>query len=279
MTVVPLSQWHAPIERKDKEERAPRRRVQRRFEDQHELEPERVYALPGDNIAMRKMRPMFPTRVVRADEAPRVLVDGKNSRKIGDRVVKGPWAGMPIYTLTLPERATCPATCHHLADCYGNGMQWARRIAPGQELEEALDLELTWKQRAHPDGFVVRLHVLGDFYATRYVARWAEWLERFPALRVWGYTAWPDNTPIGSAVRDLADRMWPRFAIRYSSREPGPQRAITVDAMEEAGEAIICPVQTGATETCGTCGLCWSDAARGKTIAFVRHGMKKRVKG
>jgi len=47
--------------------------------------------------------------------------------KLGKRVTKGKLAGFPILTLTLEERATCPASCIHYADCYGNNMMNATR--------------------------------------------------------------------------------------------------------------------------------------------------------
>lgn len=45
---------------------------------------------------------------------------GANNPKTGKRITKGLWAGMPIYTLTLEERASCPSYCHMWRDCYGN---------------------------------------------------------------------------------------------------------------------------------------------------------------
>lgn len=39
-------------------------------------------------------------------DSPRLLVSGRNSRKIGDRIVKGAWAGFAVYTLTLEVKLT-----------------------------------------------------------------------------------------------------------------------------------------------------------------------------
>jgi hypothetical protein len=131
------------------------------------------------------------------DEVGRVLKDGHQSRKIGKAVTKGPRRGWPIFTLTLEERATCPRTCKAWGFCYGNNMQAAERIVAGERLEAALGLELLALQRQHPGGFMVRLHVLGDFYSEDYVRFWTSALDRFPALHVFGFTARLPGTPIG----------------------------------------------------------------------------------
>ena len=34
------------------------------------------------------------------------------------------------------------------------------------------------------------------------------------------------------------------------------------------GKAFVCPVQTGKTDSCGTCGLCWSAT---KAVVFLTH--------
>jgi hypothetical protein len=56
------------------------------------------------------------------------------------------------------------------SDGYGNSMNWARRIKHGREFEERLWEELADKQAKHPRGFLVRLHILGDFYSTDYAS-------------------------------------------------------------------------------------------------------------
>ena len=163
---------------------------QRRFTETPKLNPEGVTGLPEGHEALTGKRTLFPSTVVEPFKSDRCLVSGKNSRKLGDRVTVGPWAGFPIYQLTLEERATCPETCHHWSTCYGNGMQLARRHRHGPDLELAVHGELVDLQEEHPDGFVVRLHVLGDFYSVDYVKVWERWLDEFPALHVFGYTAW-----------------------------------------------------------------------------------------
>lgn len=207
-----------------------------------------------------------------------VLKHGLSNRKLGAEVTKGRWKGMPIYSLTLEERATCPRSCTRWRDCYGNHMHNAKRHRHGPELEAAIERDLAELQEQHPGGFVVRLHVLGDFYSVKYVLKWADWLTQYPALRVFGYTAWPVETPIGQMIERVRALVWDRFAIRTSGADKGPRTiAVGREASRRQGrlalngdaEAILCPVQTGQAQSCGTCTLCW--AAPHKPIAFVLH--------
>ncbi len=141
--------------------------------------------------AITQERSLFPGTVTGADESPRLLVDGFNSRKVGKRVTKGAWKGMPIFTLTLEERSTCPRSCEQWHACYGNNMPFARRHRLDEDLIVALAVELDAKQRQHPGGFVVRAHVLGDFgsaddpdLALTYVGMWHVAFQQNPALRM-----------------------------------------------------------------------------------------------
>lgn len=249
---------------------ADRLKSQRRFNEAHAGTKGRVIRLKPSHPAVRHGRPLF-NRSYHPDERPRVLVSGFNSKKIGKVVTKGRMKGFPIYTLTLEERRTCPRTCHHWADCYGNHMHFAKRIQYGPDLEVALDIDLALLQRNHPRGFLVRLHVLGDFYSTRYVDRWRRWLKAFPALHVFGYTAWPETTSIGSAVRQIAADHRGRFAVRHSlapGRTPEDDPFWAVSVSTDMDGAITCPAQTGGTDCCATCALCWSTD---RPIRFLDH--------
>jgi hypothetical protein len=196
-----------------------------------------------------------------------VFVSGHNSRKIGKVCVKGQWRGMPIFTLTLEERHTCPRSCDQWLSCYGNKMHWSVRLQPGQELEAKIETELAALSERHPRGFIIRLHVLGDFYSVNYVTLWRSWLRRFPALRVFGYTARDDM--IGAELRQLVAEQWDRFAVRSSNAKiPGMPASVVIRSEADRGGAIVCPAQTGKSDCCGTCALCWSTT---RTIAFLEH--------
>lgn len=229
-------------------------------------------ALSALHPAHRTGRSIFPSRIFDAIEVRRVLKDGHQSRKIGKVVTKGPRRGWPIFTLTLEERATCPRTCEAWAFCYGNSMHAAERIVAGPELETQLLQELHELQRHYPGGFMVRLHILGDFYSEDYVRFWTSALNRFPALHVFGFTARLPGTPIGDLLWALTEAQWDRVAIRFSGLN-SPEKASVLqgdggpEGVSSSG-AIPCPAQTGATECCASCMLCISST---RSISFAKH--------
>lgn len=260
--------------------RAPRTagRPRRRFVGIAGGDPEEVAALAAEHPAVEGARSLYPSRVVAPSDSPRLLVSGYDSPKLGDRICKGPWAGFALYSLTLEERKTCWSGCHHWRDCYGNGMQSARRHRHGPALEARLEAELAGLQARHPDGFAVRLHQLGDFYGIEYVQCWADWLDRFPALHAFGYTAWPAEMPIGAAVVALREVRWDRFAVRTSVAPSdgavGPlATSIRRRTRGRQPEGLVCPNDADPKKVCcGSCGLCWSPTMRNTPIVFVVHG-------
>jgi hypothetical protein len=237
----------------------------------------RANSLPLDHPAIVEGRTLFPGKV----EGPwtgRLLISGINNPKTGAKVLKGVWAGFPIYTLTLEERKTCPRSCTVYTQCYGNGMQWPKRNdVSDPDFMAALAMDVAAAARQHPDGFVVRLHILGDFYSVKYVLFWALLLEMFPNLRVYGYTARRidaddlESRKIAQAIGILT-KLWSRFAIRTSHPEFGPGRSVVVDEDPKLPDVIVCPAQTEKTAACATCAMCWNPALQRKTIAFLRHG-------
>ncbi|UIJ43703.1 hypothetical protein LZK98_11440 [Sphingomonas cannabina] len=238
---------------------------QRRFES-IEARGSRL-RLADTHPALVEGRTIMPARVFEPHQVPRLLISGVNSRKIGRVVTKGRWRGFPIFTLTLEERATCPRTCTEWATCYGANMPFARRIAHGPELERVLWKELAEKQAAHPRGFVVRLHILGDFYSTDYIELWENALDAFPALNVFGYTARQHGTAEGDAIAAVVQRLPDRFCIRFSGVADPEGGSVVIERGEDTAH-IVCPAQTGGTDCCATCGLCWQSR---RTIAFWRH--------
>lgn len=232
----------------------------------------RVNSLPDHHSAVIQATSRYPAKVIWAGFADRILKSGGHNRKIGAVVTKGKWAGYPIFTLTLTERATCPHTCRHWGDCYGNKMNWSDRLIVDQVLIKRLDGELRQLQKEFPDGFVVRLHVLGDFPSVEYVGIWMYWLDKYPALHVFGYTAHWETGRIGRKIRHISDVLWDRFAIRTSNRALPERAAIshyTGDkSLKTIGDAIVCPAQNGRSDCCATCGLCWNTR---KNIAFLVH--------
>lgn len=222
---------------------------------------------------------IFKKLVVDPEEQKNVLKDGKYSTKIGPVVTVGSWAGAVMRTLTLEERATCPSSCKVWDVCYGNRMNFARRMKTGQGLMVRLSEEI--HNQAEKGLVVVRLHILGDFYSEEYVAFWLGLLNSEPNLRIFGFTAHEPNSPMGEMVRLMNDKYPEKCRIRFSNPAEGlgtidlGQQSVVVRqgeldhaAAENESETVLCPAQTGKTANCGTCGLCWSSEKR---IAFMEH--------
>ena len=226
----------------------------------------RQVTLAANHPAIKQNRTLYPTTLRHASLVKNVLKSGENQRKLGKRVTKGWWKGFPIYALTLEERRTCPRSCAVFNVCYGNNMHLAERLLAGRDLEIALWKQLEQLNAKHPKGFVVRLHVLGDFYSVAYVQFWERALDTFPALHCFGYTAWPLDVPIGRAVAELARDRWDRWAFRFSSIDGPLYGSVVVE--QDDPRYLTCPAQVGKTECCGTCGFCWQS---NRTIAFLKH--------
>lgn len=278
VTLVRPSQRRSAVDlRRAERAEAARERIadRRRFQAAPPPEGEAVGLAP-DNPALAEGRTTHRHMVLDpARELQPVLKDGAMNAKIGGDVLVGRLKGARILTLTLEERATCPATCGFWAACYGNRMQWARRWAAGPALEARLREELA-TLRAAGRRVLVRLHVLGDFYSRDYVRLWFEALKADPGLHVFGFTAWGPKTEIGEAVAVVRRAMPERFAIRQSGRT-GRWGSFTLDfptARARIGDAVVCPEQrdamngTGRLKHCGSCAVCWQTDL---PVAFVEH--------
>ncbi len=226
---------------------------------------------PVDHAALTEARTIYPSTVTSPRGLPNLLVSGKNHWKIGERIIKGKWAGFLVYTLTLEERATCPTSCRHWRSCYGNHIHLANRVKHGADLEARLAAEVAVLAFRHPGGFAVRLHSLGDFYSVAYVRLWRDLIERHPELHVFGFSArWQaDRDPIADELLALIAARWERFAVRISNAPVEECATLTVEhPLQVPDGTILCPQQVGKTESCGTCGLCWATTRR---IAFLQH--------
>lgn len=208
------------------------------------------------------------------------VIKESTNMKLGKHVTKGKLKGFRIFTVTLEERKTCPVSCAHWANCYGNNMPFATRYAANDDLIQRMESELAQLQKKYPNGFLVRLHILGDFYSVAYVNHWKTWLAQYPALHVYGYTANQPNAKdskeraIGQAILDMRQANPVRFAVRFSGNfDMNNMTAVSADdprvkSMIQYGSAFICPVQTDRTASCGTCGLCWTAT---KPVIFLTH--------
>lgn len=253
---------------------------ERRFTHKPELNPSAVWGLAEDHPAMTEHRTLFPSTVVEvtAETPDRLLVSGRNNRKLGATVEKGRFKGYAIFSLSLEERATCPVECAVRGVCYGNGMQMARRhrIGDPEVFYDRLDLEILDLLDVH-EGLLIRLHVLGDFPSVEYVSYWADVLAENDKVALYGYTsrattAWGGDA-IGDAIEAVKDQYPDRFRIRWSAPVPRPDGAMVIDHVPttpKTDDGIVCPSQTDATACCASCALCWDSSS--DTILFIKHG-------
>jgi len=225
----------------------------------------------------------YPNSVVSVPESPPtsglfVFKEAGTNKKLGKggKVVrKGRYRDMPLYGLTLEERATCWEGCQNLQSCYGDNMPFAKRYAPGPALQAAIRADVATLGVRHPHGFVVRLHVLGDFYSVEYVRFWSDQLNATVALRLFGYTHWPHDHPIGKEVAQLVHSYPERAAFRRSDKtsrsDPLPGAMTIPKGAPAVSGTVICPEQTGKTASCTTCGLCMDNRT---AVSFIDHSRK-----
>lgn len=234
------------------------------------IKPKQLWLPDMRHKALENAHSIFTRKGVRSPGAS-VLVSGHSNVKIGRDVRKGHLRGYWIYTLTLEERATCPRSCHHWQDCYGNNMPWAKRVDHSDHEALCAAIEADIKRLLAVRGRVgilIRLHALGDFYSVPYVEFWRTMLTLHPRLAIYGYTA-RSGDEIARSIA-LTKRLHPdRFRIRWSD---GGEASDCTTSIESAADcpvnAFVCPEQTSRVETCAQCAACWSGD---KNVAFVSH--------
>ena len=225
-------------------------------------------------------RTMFPDSVAEPGFSPRSVTlhvkmlkpASQNSKISHDKNTvwrAGGFKGMPLYTLTLEERATCDHGCQAWNMCYGNNMPFATRFdADEGPLERGLKAEVEALARKHPAGFSVRLHVLGDFFSTNYVAFWEWMLEAHPELHIYGYTH--RQGEIRAAVDSVFQRFPTRFVILQSDDWDEARPSALINGLHPDAETLpLCPEQSGKADGCLDCGLCTLPNIRG--VQFHGH--------
>ena len=226
-------------------------------------------ALNVNHAAIQTSTTMYQKNIHSAIDYEYLLLKPSTNTKLGRRVKKGSFGGMKMYTLTLVERETCTSDCEHWLDCYGNNMPFGHRFRTdgihGDALIARLWLELDVLNRKHPEGFLVRLHILGDFFSVKYVNFWSKAIRIYSNLRLYGYSRWWPTTAIGRAIVKLRTKHAAKVWIRFSNKTDDPMSA---SSEHVATEGIVCPQQLDKTDNCGTCGLCWTV---NKPIIFLTH--------
>ena len=197
-------------------------------------------------------------RSVRPGEKP-LKLGSSNSKIGGPRVKIGRWKGFRMLSCTNEERATCPLTCQHRADCYGNNMPFAIRYRIDRHWYDAVSAQLMYECGRGP--VALRLKVLGDFSGPEEMKFWYIQMCRNRNLYVWGFTA--HRSGIMRAMLLGMELEFPgRWVVRTSGAGDVPWAANA-----EGGPGFVCPgISKGLT--CVTCGLCWSTS---KPVVFPDH--------
>lgn len=227
-----------------------------------------------DHNAIVNSTTLYQKNIYDVRQYPHKVIKPSTNGKLGRKVTKGKLKSFPIYTLTLVERETCTNACEHWTDCFGNNMPFGHRFKT-VGLMPRIKKELDVLDNKHPKGYLLRLHILGDFYSVNYVKFWAKQLAVRPELNIYGYSRhhygpknldkWSRN--IGQALLDVRNSIgFERFAVRFSTL---PEDVLSANTEHNTAPAsITCPVQLDKTENCGTCTLCWTVK---KPITFLDH--------
>ena len=178
-------------------------------------------------------------------------------------MTKGKHKATNIYIDTR-GRATCPRSCGHWEDCYGNNMPFAHRLTAGQGLTKKIYADLTAIQKKHKQ-FLVRLHVLGDFYSVDYVEFWAMCLKKFPGLAIWGYAHWHPGTDIGDAIGRLRGKSGAGLQLDSQTCP----KMLCLQTLRRLQQRVLLVLNRQAkAKSCADCALCWT---MNKPVKFLTH--------
>lgn len=238
------------------------------------------HKLKGFKFALAFGTTMYPKSIRDAPDVPvgsglLVLKSMDANRKMGagtNIISKGKYRGLPAYQLTLIERETCPTSCLQWNTCYGNNCPFNIRHRPGEKLERALEKDVEVLAKKHPEGFLVRPHILGDYYSVEYVKVWEKLLDAYPNFYMYGTTHRRHGTDIGDAVAAMAHKHAKKCAILRSDkhRSDDPLKgAFSVFKGERPNPDVqVCLHQQGKAESCLSCGFCFT----GKNdVQFLEH--------
>lgn len=205
-------------------------------------------------IHQRAKRSPLDTNILKSVSANSKMGKGDNL------IVKGKWAGMPMFQMSLEERATCPSDCLQWRSCFANNMAFAHRIDHTHpDFLSRLSGEIDALCSRYRFGVVIRPHVVGDFFSAEYAQFWVDKADQHKNLYLFGFTHRKRDTDIGQVL--LKGNHNPQVWIRFSD-QGGPMSA------NVEGEGFQCPEQTKKTQSCLTCGACWTTT---KAVSFRHH--------
>lgn len=191
--------------------------------------------------------------------------DNKKMGKGSNLITKGKWSGMPMFQMSLEERATCSRDCQQWASCFANNMAFAHRIDHTHpEFIPTLDAELSALCHLYRHGVVVRPHVIGDYFSAEYAQWWMDQVERHKNLHLFGFTHWARSSDIGKIISHAneSDRVWIRFS------DQGGEMSANVAGGAFDNDGFQCPEQVGKTNSCLTCAACWGTL---RAVRFKHH--------
>ena len=218
------------------------------------LKPNNPALAQAVTIHPKAIRSPLETDILKSVAANSKMGKGSNV------VTKGKWVGMPMFQMSLIERATCPSSCQQWANCFANNAAFLHRIDHTHpEFLPKLEAEIASKAALYRHGFVIRPHISGDYFSAEYAQFWMDQVDRHPNLRIFGFTHWPRDSDIGKVVLkgNENERVWIRFS------DQGGEMSANVE-----GEGFQCPEQTGLTASCLTCAACWSTT---RAVSFKVH--------
>lgn len=223
--------------------------------------------LRADNPALAQAITIHP-RMVKSPTETTILKSVSTNKKVGkggNIVAKGKWRGMPMFQMSLQERASCPRTCKQWAKCYGNNMAFAHRIDHTHpDFLSCLEAEIDLLCKRYSFGIVIRPHIIGDYYSPEYAAFWIEQTAKHRNLHIFGFTHWERDSIIGRMITEWNKN--PKVWVRFSDQ--GGDMSANVAGGEFDDEGFTCPEQTGKTYNCLTCGACWTTT---KAVKFLEH--------
>jgi hypothetical protein len=201
--------------------------------------------------------------------------------------------GQAIFAWSLPAVETCPgSTSRCRSVCYATNHRFRFQSVKRR-------LEWNWRQSRKSDFvdrmtseirsagvLVLRLHVAGDFYDSRYAQRWLAIVKRSPRVRFYGYTRSWRLASIAPVLEELAAcramRLWystddesgapvsipasVRTAYLQGSDTSIPSEADLVFRPQTLRKLpalpIVCDQETASGKrlgvTCGSCARCFS---------------------
>jgi hypothetical protein len=197
---------------------------------------------------------------------------------------------------TMVSQSSCPTYCPFIhSGCYaegGNSGFTTRRLnrstltdPVGIATAEASAIDTLSGTRP------LRLHVVGDCTSDQTARILAGAVRDYKRRGKQNSAAWTYS----HAWRDISRRSFGPISVLAScesmeqvlrARRKGYATAIVVDRfastkayVADGVKIVPCPQQTGKTENCATCRLCWNDKAlrqTGVTIGFEAHGMQAK---